>query len=422
MPPAQTTLRAWAHCNGWIPGWVNVLQTDSPHAAGVIKAPAADMHVKSTFRQFCVQLGFARFGLALTLALATALGLLAAPAPCQAADDRKALIQMGNLQRKAGDDLGALAFFQRAHAIGATPESFAQIGMCEFALNRFVDAEIHLAEAMKASQDPWIRKNNVALQEYVASTKSMLGWIEIVGTPAGAEVEVGGRPVGRLPLAGRIRVAAGEVNVRMDAPGYRVERQDVEVPADQVTRLNIDLVQLGVNESARAQGKAAAAGGRRRNGGSPSPVDDVTAGPGSDSPETGRSPYRTAGWITAGASVVLLGVGIGGMAVGESNVKEFNDYMKNTAKRCNEQAPNNGGATCTSYLDRSKTAKIIGYSALAGSALAAVVSVILLSANPVEVAQTSPVPSARALARSSAPQLLCVPSLTQLGGACSLTF
>ena len=351
--------------------------------------------------------------------------LLGALAPCHAAEDRKALIQMGNMQRKAGDDLSALAYFQRAHALGATPESIALIGTCEFALNRFVDAEIHLAEAMKSAQDAWIRKNHVVLSEYLASTKAMLGWIEVVGTPAGADVEVGGKPVGRLPLSGRVRVASGEVNVRMDAPGFRIARKDVQVPADQVTRLTMNLVPMTANE-AKAQAKAGPAVERRAAPAQPDhAVDgDVTARPApSTSPHAGPS-YRTAGWITAGAAVVLLGTGVGAIAVKESNTQNFNDYMKELpAKRCNEALTDNGGSECTGFLERSRTAKVIGYGALAGAALAATVSVILLSANPGDDAgtRTRANPGPR-LAQSPRPNLLCAPTLTQLGGACALTF
>jgi hypothetical protein len=366
---------------------------------------------------------------AVALTVTVVLGFLLLPAAASA-QDRKALMATGSSQRKAGDDLGALSSFLRAHALGPTPETFAQIGTCEFALNRFVEAEIHLAEAMKASQDPWVRKNHVALQEYVASTKAMLGWVEIVGTPAGADVEVGGRPVGHLPLPGRVRVAAGEVNIRMDAPGFKVYRQDVEVTADEVRRVNIDLVPLNAAEPSKiAQAKIGQLGGRR--GAGSSTIDtDVTAGPGPGGGSSSASTYRTAGWVTAGGGVVLLTAGVAALVIKESSTQEFNDYMKNDpVHRCNEASPGKGGPNCATLLDRSQTAKVIGYSAIAGAALAGVVSVILLSANPAEaVAQLGPGASpeasradARKLARSG-PQLRCAPSLLQLGGACAMTF
>jgi hypothetical protein len=362
---------------------------------------------------------------ALALIATVVLGLLLLPAASWA-QDRKSLMLMGQSQRKSGDDLGALGSFLRAHALSPTPESFAQIGTCEFALNRFVEAEIHFAEAMKFPQDPWIRKNHVALQEYVASTKAMLGWIEVVGTPAGAEVEVGGRPVGRLPLAGRIRVSVGEVNIRMDAPGFKVNRQDVEVTADQVRRVNIDLVPMNANEPTKvAQARIGQPGSRRRAEASSAIDNEVAAGgpPGGGNSSL-ASTYRTAGWVTAGAGAVLLAAGITALVIKESSTQEFNDYMKNVpAKRCNEAVAGNGGANCTTFLDRSHTANLIGYSAIAGAALAGIVSVILLSANPHEDPVAGLAPDAsRKLARSSSSQLRCAPSLLQLGGACAMTF
>src|SRR5919205_1264432 len=93
----------------------------------------------------------------LLVALAVLLGPLTRPAPSQAAppDERRALMQQASQQRKAGNDLEALALYKRAHALAATPESFAQLGTTEFSLNRFLDAEVHLTEALRAGQDPW---------------------------------------------------------------------------------------------------------------------------------------------------------------------------------------------------------------------------------------------------------------------------
>jgi Flp pilus assembly protein TadD len=64
-------------------------------------------------------------------------------------------IELRNTQR----DHEALTVFQRATAEQRTPRAVAQLGLCEHALGMWVEAESHLQEALRATQDPWIVKN-----------------------------------------------------------------------------------------------------------------------------------------------------------------------------------------------------------------------------------------------------------------------
>jgi hypothetical protein len=323
--------------------------------------------------------------------------------------ERRALIEQGKAQRLAGDEAAALVSFERAHRMGPSPETLGLMGASEYNLNRQVEAEVHLTEALRSARDPWVQRNQVKLTQILQTVRSQLGWLEIVGTPAGAEVEVAGRAVGRLPLPGRVRVLAGEVNVRLAAPGYRVARRDVDVDYDQITRLNIDLERATTGDPIARTASASRTGGRP----SSAQLDSELVPP---PPRT--SPYRTAGWVTAGAAVVLAGAGVASLIVRESNTVSFNEHKGPGGQMCAENLPNKGGAACVTYLDRMQTAKTLAVVSFAGAGLAAVVSAILLSAGGGERVATAG--TTTVAARPPA----CLPSFdgSSVGGGCRFHF
>src|SRR5262245_713516 len=80
-------------------------------------------------------------------------------ARASASNDEDALIRRGLELRRRGDDAAALPHFERAYWLAQSPRSAAQLGFAEQALGRWSDAEVHVAEALRAGDDPWVRKN-----------------------------------------------------------------------------------------------------------------------------------------------------------------------------------------------------------------------------------------------------------------------
>jgi PEGA domain len=371
---------------------------------------------------------------ALVLALVGAV-IGAGARPCHAAEDRKTLLELGRAQRLVGDENQALIYFQRAHQIAATPESFAMMGASEFGLNRLVDAEVHLSQALGAANDPWIKRNRVLLSQYLASTKALLGWIEVVGTPNGAEVEVAGRPAGRLPLPGRVRVPSGEVNVRVEAHGFKVGRRDIDVASDQVARVEINLEPLAPGQSNPQPGPPVAGRGRVPGGGrSAAGAGGSRAAPIKISAASGNG-YRTAGWLTAGASVLLAGTGVAALIVRDGAARDFNTYRGEGNVECNVPAANAGGMACKGYLDREKTARTLAIVSLAGATAVGIVSGVLwaVASNQnnepnIDISHSAggelvaAKTRAAVKSRQTATRWACVPSLTELGGACAFSF
>jgi hypothetical protein len=147
----------------------------------------------------------------------------------RAAEDWEGLVKQANDLRRVGDDEGAYRLFLRAYTSAANPVTAGQLGLCEFALSRWVESESRLLEALRTSSDPWVAKNRATLLEVLDKVRMHLARLDVSGSPPGAEVEVAGNPVGSLPLAGPVRVVAGQVHVRVWAPGYRPWQQEVNL-------------------------------------------------------------------------------------------------------------------------------------------------------------------------------------------------
>jgi hypothetical protein len=144
-----------------------------------------------------------------------------APAAANAGGaDAEPLITRGLELRERGDDREALAQFQRAYELSKSPRALAQIALAEQALGHWVDAEAHLGEATRRTDDPWIARNSALLSPALTEIQDHLGSLELAGGIPGAQVLLNGVLAGTFPLPGAVRVQAGSVALEVRAPGY----------------------------------------------------------------------------------------------------------------------------------------------------------------------------------------------------------
>jgi hypothetical protein len=179
------------------------------------------------------------------------------------AGESEALIKKGIELRRKGHDEQALELFKRAHDIDHGARSLAQMGFAEQALGIWVDAETHINAALGSASEPWIVKNRSVIQEALALVVSHLGSLEVWGTPAGAEVLIGGKLAGVLPLTAPLRATAGTVEIRVRASGFVELARVVDVPATRTARERFELpkkapLNLTVAESPQPATRAAA--------------------------------------------------------------------------------------------------------------------------------------------------------------------
>src|SRR3954464_3505015 len=154
------------------------------------------------------------------LTVATTIGLSARPAWAGDSAEAEALIRQGVDLRAQKKDERALPLFEKAYQLSRTPRTAGQLGLVEMALGYFVDAEKYLGEAVASPDHPWVAKNLATLKAQLATAKSQIGELCVMGEPAGAEVLVNGKSVGRLPLSAPVRLDKGRVDVQVRAAGY----------------------------------------------------------------------------------------------------------------------------------------------------------------------------------------------------------
>jgi hypothetical protein len=312
------------------------------------------------------------FAVALTVLAAVAAAALG-ESRALAAEDVEQLIQQGNQMRREGDNEGAYRMFSRAYALSKTPRTTAQMGLCEYALLRFVDAEAHLAEALRARNDAWIVSKRADLKRSLDEVRSLLGWLEVVGRPEGAEVEISGRTVGKLPLREPVRLPSGEVYLRVSREGYTSFRRAVLVPPGSSARVVIDLDRMDL-----PPGVSAPVSENRASDGPPPAIDVRTSASGANS---WRWP---AAWVSGGAAALLAGAGVWGWLVHDGKVKDF-DAIKQpgtNSPRCSTAASESGGGQCPVLLAEANQAKTIAVGAFVGAGVAAVLATVFFATAP----------------------------------------
>jgi hypothetical protein len=174
--------------------------------------------------------------------VAGAIGWLFASAGVASAnEDEDMLIRRAIQLRKQGNDRAALEDLKHAYGITQSPRAAAQLGFAEQALGLWTQAEEHVREALGAPEDKWIRQNQATLEEALATIRAHLGRVLVEGGQPGAQVSVNGQPVGSLPLADAVSVAAGPVDIEVRAAGYAPALKTIKVAPGEYARVPFTL-------------------------------------------------------------------------------------------------------------------------------------------------------------------------------------
>lgn len=226
----------------------------------------------------------------LTLALSMPPGLVASAATPTAAESERYLTKGVELrrQKRHAESLDA---FRKAHELDPSPRTLAQIGLAEQSLKRWVDAELHLTQALASSEYPWIAKNRQPLEQALSAVKSHVGQLAVVG-PRGARVIVGEADSGTLPLANPVHVSEGPTSVRVQLDGYVPFERNLSVPGGGSLTIEATLAPLAPAEPAVGAAPAPAALSFDR-----------------DQPASGQT-SRIVGWSLLGVSAAAIAAGV----------------------------------------------------------------------------------------------------------------
>ncbi|MBC8133900.1 MAG: PEGA domain-containing protein [Deltaproteobacteria bacterium] len=312
----------------------------------------------------------------------------AAPTVVWGADDKaEDLIRRAIDMRRSGDDQGAQPLFREAYDLSHSPRAAAQLGFCEQALGRWPDAESHLGESLRGTNDLWVKKNRSVIEQALVLIKSRIARLEISGEPSGADVVINGNVVGQLPLPTPVRVAGGEIEIELRAPGYVTAMKKMRVDGGQYQRLLLRAQKETANTVPEPATKIPAHQPRLAPSNAsasvdltpptPPPSDTAASGPqpvGVDGGAYGSGPVRKSlkfvGW---GLAAVALGVGGYGIAHNRSLVGEFDTGCGKDTTGAPHVAPGApAGFTddkCRSLENRYESAATLGVVGIVGAAV-----------------------------------------------------
>lgn len=202
-------------------------------------------------------------------------------------DEAAAAYRQGVELRKIGRHEDALLAFSRAHQLQPTARTHAQLGLVSAGLKRWLDAETHLRKAIAAKDDPFVAAHADAIEQTLAGVGKHLGSLEVTGAVAGAEVFLGERRIGTLPLGAPIRIAAGPARLRIRAAGYATWEKTVVIPPEALVQESVVLANEAV----------------------------VLVAPITPPTSNRRSPRIVAAWSLAAGSAALLAAGFSGLGV-----------------------------------------------------------------------------------------------------------
>jgi hypothetical protein len=361
------------------------------------------------------------------------IGFPARPAWAGDSAEAEALIRQGVELRAQKKDERALPMFEKAYQVSRSPRTAGQLGLVEMALGYFVDAEKYLGEAVASPDHPWVAKNLATLKAQLATAKSQIGELYVIGEPAGAEVVVNGKSVGRLPLSGPVRLDKGRVDVQVRAAGYvptsdsvtmvggkredrssRLQREAVAVAPPPVTTPSakempkpVETTPPGTNVAVATPPPAAEASASS----SPPAATIATPAPAGDHSSLRPVTYG----VAVGAGVALiLGAVEGVIAIKKRN--EFNDHLgpdpndpfgSAQITDCNTTAPTPACKSIQDSWSRARTLSIVGV--IAGGVLAGGAAALWVISSPKEQAGGSTA-------------LACAPDLGSRGLSCRLQF
>jgi hypothetical protein len=285
-----------------------------------------------------------------------------------AGEEPETLIRQGNELRRQGQDARAYGYFERAYELSHTARTAAQFGIASLAVNKLLEAEALLADAL-AKDDPWVEANRPQLETSLATTHKRLGRVSITGTPPRTTVQAPKRRAQELPRDGVLWVIPGENALEIVAPGRPAITRTVTVAAGESTTLDLaPLFAGGAVVPPRSGADEHPPEGQDGAGGSTSS---------NDQPPPGAEPRI---WTTRKKVGVALGAtGVAALAVGvtfhilrESRAGAFNDDGCHSFDNMIT-----GPADCQSRYDGVQTARNLAIAGYAGAALLGAAGAIL---------------------------------------------
>ena len=175
--------------------------------------------------------------LALLTTLARAQTAPVSPAARQEAAER---FDRGLRLFNQGENAGALVEFKRAYELTSDPLLLFNIGLVYAEQKRPVDA-VDALDRLLASPAKLTSEQRAKAQRVRGEQAAFIAFLE-VATAVPAVIDVDGIEIGRTPMAGSARIAAGTHQIGAVAPGYAPSHRSIDIAGGETQKISFDLV------------------------------------------------------------------------------------------------------------------------------------------------------------------------------------
>jgi tetratricopeptide (TPR) repeat protein len=210
----------------------------------------------------------------------------------------------------------ARTLFQRAHGLEPSARTERGLGMVEFELRHYVEAQRHLEAAINSTAKPLTEEQKRSAQDLLSRTRQFVAQYALEVEPRNSElvVELDGKAIDARDV-GHVSLTAGEHSLRISSPDHVTRELVIDVKGGEQQTLRIQLEVKNPTAPATAEGTA----------------------PRQDLPAVVRSEPRRSRLALAlaapGAGLALVGGAIGGVALAKAGSADSRDGAEaNTAK------------------------------------------------------------------------------------------
>lgn len=163
------------------------------------------------------------------------------PSPPQLGDADR-LFEQGVAARKAGKLAEAETFFLQAWAIKKTWDIAANLGLVEFKLVKLAEGAEHVSYAIANLPPTESDTTRESLTKALAQARPDIGELTIQCDVDGAELRVGGKLKGALPLATSLFSAPGQLTIEVSKEGYAPASKTIDVQKGSTQKVSFTLV------------------------------------------------------------------------------------------------------------------------------------------------------------------------------------
>lgn len=224
------------------------------------------------------------------------------------AADTKKLVDSASKKFKANDFKGALADYEAAEAQKSSPENVRQIAICYDKLGELSSAVANY-EKFIAAAPASMKAQSEESKKRVDEIKAMPGKVHVESVPAGAAVQLDGKPVANTATPADIEVPAGKHELVLSIEGHEATKREIDVAYASKQDVSVELAKKP--EPPPPPPPVAVA---------PPPPQPVAPAP----PPQPRS--KVPAYVTGGVAIVAAGVGT---AFGIKALGDASDFDKN---------------------------------------------------------------------------------------------